>query len=151
MGTKSIPSPSRASGGSCSPIYLCGFWVPRHRSWARAGPRGQRGRGFCRVLPVSGPWFSNSRAGSWPGTRRPSAGCGLARYHPSARSEEVTAARLLAGFPREMATVWAEIPSLGTVGWESGGDGEWACCGGLRRWAGGGEEGDEGVWRGMRV
>lgn len=84
--------------------------------------------GACRTLWPTGPGFlprvacigaavPNSRAGSRPGTRMRSAGCGLARYHPSARSEEMTVAWLLAGFPWEIATAWAEIPVLGTAGW----------------------------------
>lgn len=60
----------------------------------------------------------DGQAGSWPET------CTLARYHLSAHSEEVTVAWILAEFPWEIPTVWAEIPILGTLGWVSGRNGE---------------------------
>ena len=110
--------------------------------------------GRCRTPWPAGPGFllpvariraavPDSRAGSRPGTRMQSAGCGLARYHPSARSEEMTTAWLLARFPWEIATAWAEIPILGTVGWG-------ACPGETGNLRAGGVQGAEGVCEGMR-
>lgn len=66
----------------------------------------------------------DGQAGSWPETCMRSACCGLARYHLSAHSEEVTVAWILAEFPWEIPTVWAEIPILGTLGWVFGRNGE---------------------------
>lgn len=134
MGCKEHPFSEQ--GGGRIPLPHLPLWV--------SGATAQV-PGVCRTPWPVGPRFlphvarlraavPDSRAGLRPGARMRSAGCGLARYHPSARSEEMTTARLLAGFPWEIATARAEIPVPGTTRWGGGSGRDWesACWRGAR-------------------